>query len=754
MLCNAFFNYCFNQRSTALHSSPVAGGCFIRIVVLGLLFSVSVTPRALSIEPQPMMVETFSVRNEPVKQVVLAFAEQAGISVVTDETVDGTVSVVLHQQDARTMILKIAEAANLIATTVEGTIYLSRLQVMQDDSNHFTLRSSGASRSAIIRAISRVSGHTILISEQADVPVEMNIPPASLGELLETLATAWNLDLHRRGQGFFFARRISTGDEARIGPTEIHLWEEQGWHLSASRASRGMILEEVYRQSKQVFTIASTSGDSTFAMGTIDNLELKAPSLSKLQEQVLRHMGLASFNDGKSLVLYPLGQESRLNTFQSRGLVTLHRATIQEVRDALSRQPGIHIEAVNERLPGIIIRGLPNAIDDALELIHLLEDMSSRSRTLIIPVWQSTPELMIAGLDVIFPTLKFSPVTNRSEITTIAPEVMHDEIRRVAIQLDRPLAHRLYQVRHIPAEELAQLAQGHTTSGTIALTADGNGLVLTGEPGSVREIEALLHLLDTPREQLRFDVCIIQYQSSFSSHRGTSASIQRDTSTAQAFASETDVGINFDRLFSLQFDMLSTLGYNAALAISGELGTNNARLMVDTSLRAENGAPARLENATTYRYRDQTELRDAYDRPIIGVTREIDSGLTVDLTGWLHRDRTITVNIAVSVSKQGADLTGRGNPPPTSRKVIETTLRVAAGEPIIIGGLLQQEETSQDQRMPLLGRVPILRNLLSHASRTEEETEMVLYLAVFPDRPEHPREREERQLQTLTGLLR
>ncbi len=743
-----------NRRAVTLHSSPVRRRRPGRVMVLGLFLTLTATLPVISLEPPGVMVETFSVRDEPVKQVLLAFAEQAGVSVVTDETVDGTVSVVLHQRDARSMILEIAEAANLIARTVDGTIYLSRLHIQQDDEGRWSLQANGASRSAIIRALSRVSGRTILISEHAGLPVDMTVPPTPLGELLETLATAWNQDLHRRGQGFFFVRSQATGDESRIGSSEIHLWEEDGWHLTASRAPRGVILEQVYRASDQVFTIASPSGDSTFAMGIIDQLELKAPTLEQLQEQMLRHLGLASFKDGKSLVLYPYGQEGRLEAFQSRAMVVLKGITIQELRDAITRRPGVHIEAVYENLPGIILRGLPSAIDDALELINLLETMSAQYRPLIIPVWQSTPQLMVAGLRASFPTLEFTAVSNRSEITARAPETMHDEIRRVAARIDRQLTHRLYQARHIPAKELAQLSQGHATSAGIALTADGNGLVLTGEPGSIRETEALLQLLDTPREQLRFDVCIIQYQSSFSSHRGTSASVQRDASSAQAFTSETEFGVNFDRLFSLQFDMLSTLGYNAALAISGELGTNNARLMVDTSLRAENGAPARLENATTYRYRDQTELRDAYDRPIIGVTREIDSGLTIELTGWLHRDRTITVDITVSVSKQGADLTGRGNPPPTSRKVIESTLRVAAGEPIIIGGLLQQERTSQDQRMPALGRIPILRNLLSHSSRTEEETEMVLYLAVFPDRPEHPREREERQLQTLTGLIR
>jgi type II secretory ATPase GspE/PulE/Tfp pilus assembly ATPase PilB-like protein len=149
---------------------------------------------------------------------------------------------------------------------------------------------------------------------------------------------------------------------------------------------------------------------------------------------------------------------------------------------------------------------------------------------------------------------------------------------------------------------------------------------------------------------------------------------------------------------SVQFDFLSTLGYRAALSVSEELTNNTARLVVDTSLRAAEGETVHLENASTYRYRDV--LGDDDSDGYRAVTREIDSGLTVDLTGVLHGDRTISVEISVGLSKNGTDMSGNGNPPPTSRKQIETKVTIASGEAVVVGGLLQREESLAEHRFP------------------------------------------------------
>ena len=237
--------------------------------------------------------------------------------------------------------------------------------------------------------------------------------------------------------------------------------------------------------------------------------------------------------------------------------------------------------------------------------------------------------------------------------------------------------------------------------------------------------------IDRPVAQVRYDLCIIQYQHGDSRQHGIRASIEQDESTTSIFSAPFVAAAAYDQITSFQFDFLSALGYRAALGISEELNNNTARLVVDTSLRARDGTPARLENASTFRYRDV--LGDDDSDGYRAVTREIDSGLTIELTGTVRGNRTVSVDIAITLSRSGTDMSGNGNPPPTSRKRVETSVTARVGEPVVIGGLLHREDSLAEHRFPLLGEIPIVRRLVNGRSTSREETELVMYLSAFPE---------------------
>ncbi|MFW6229225.1 MAG: hypothetical protein ACOC2V_07170, partial [Alkalispirochaeta sp.] len=219
-------------------------------------------------------------------------------------------------------------------------------------------------------------------------------------------------------------------------------------------------------------------------------------------------------------------------------------------------------------------------------------------------------------------------------------------------------------------------------------------------------------------------------QHSDSRQHGISASFERDRGGVQSVAAPLAAAATYDRLTSIHFDFLSALGYRAALGISEELTNNTARLIIDTTLRAADGVTAHLENSSTFRYRDV--LGDDESEGYRAVTREIESGLTVEISGETRGDRTIAMDITVSLSKNGADMSGNGNPPPTTEKRVHTAGVVAFGEPIVVGGLLQREESDAEHRFPLLGSIPLVRRLVNGSTRRMEETELVIYVTAHP----------------------
>ena len=69
---------------------------------------------------------------------------------------------------------------------------------------------------------------------------------------------------------------------------------------------------------------------------------------------------------------------------------------------------------------------------------------------------------------------------------------------------------------------------------------------------------------------------------------------------------------------------------------------------------------------------------------------------------------------------------------------MDTRVRTASGEPVVIGGLVQQDVSTNRRKTPLLGAIPLLGRLFSSTTRSVEETELALYvLPVVEQANEH-----------------
>ena len=66
--------------------------------------------------------------------------------------------------------------------------------------------------------------------------------------------------------------------------------------------------------------------------------------------------------------------------------------------------------------------------------------------------------------------------------------------------------------------------------------------------------------------------------------------------------------------------------------------------------------------------------------------------------------------------------------PTVDLRELSTTVRVKDGEMVIIGGLMQKKEVSEDSKVPLLGDIPLIGYLFKSRKRLDEKTELVIML--------------------------
>jgi general secretion pathway protein D len=100
-----------------------------------------------------------------------------------------------------------------------------------------------------------------------------------------------------------------------------------------------------------------------------------------------------------------------------------------------------------------------------------------------------------------------------------------------------------------------------------------------------------------------------------------------------------------------------------------------------------------------------------------------DVGITLKLKSQIGEGGTIRMTVYQESSSLRADNTSI-----TDKSSIETTVVVDDGQTMVLGGLLKDEYGDSENKVPLLGDIPVLGNLFRNDSRKRTKSNLMLFL--------------------------
>jgi general secretion pathway protein D len=113
--------------------------------------------------------------------------------------------------------------------------------------------------------------------------------------------------------------------------------------------------------------------------------------------------------------------------------------------------------------------------------------------------------------------------------------------------------------------------------------------------------------------------------------------------------------------------------------------------------------------------------------PFTTVERK-DVGLTLRVRPQVGEGGTVRMTVFQEKSDVEPGTGSSSNGPSTSKSSIETTVVVDDGETLVLGGLLSDTYGDGDDKVPLLGDIPILGNLFKSHSRSREKKNLMVFL--------------------------
>jgi general secretion pathway protein D len=168
---------------------------------------------------------------------------------------------------------------------------------------------------------------------------------------------------------------------------------------------------------------------------------------------------------------------------------------------------------------------------------------------------------------------------------------------------------------------------------------------------------------------------------------------------------------------------------------------NKASLLSAPRVTTLSGQMANIELAITQPYASEVNLTDTgassfgqyqtYEIEekktgiFLEVTPSVAEGGNI-ITLDLHPEVSeIVRKVNLSTSVQFPDYLGW---PIIDTRSTQTTVAVRSGQTIVIGGLMQEEDITINRQVPILGNIPLLRNLFKYKYEEKEKTNLVIFL--------------------------
>ncbi len=161
---------------------------------------------------------------------------------------------------------------------------------------------------------------------------------------------------------------------------------------------------------------------------------------------------------------------------------------------------------------------------------------------------------------------------------------------------------------------------------------------------------------------------------------------------------------------------------------SAALDTGRAQVLSSPRIIALDQEPARINIGNQIQVRTGEVTDGDGDNTATVTYKYIDVGITLDITPSINQNGLVELSISQEVSNQGADV---GGGPSINRRSIQTKVLADSGDTIYLGGLIKQDTNNTENKVPLLGDIPLLGNLFKYQKQKQDSVELVLLITPY-----------------------
>jgi type IV pilus assembly protein PilQ len=342
-------------------------------------------------------------------------------------------------------------------------------------------------------------------------------------------------------------------------------------------------------------------------------------------------------------------------------------------------------------------------------------------------------------------------VAPRGELAT--KEKAELESQQQVTELE-PLRSQVFRLNYHRADDLRNMLLGSggggaggagtmtrvlSKRGSLTSDARTNKLFVSDVPSKLEEIQAFIQEIDIPVRQVMIEARIVEADDKFSRNLGAKLGFSSKTngsaiannysnvtpSSSSSSSSDSSAislpasGINGASAATVAVSLFnSAAGKFLSLELSALEADGRGKIISSPRIVTADNIKALIEQGTEVPYQQSTSS---------GATSVSfkKANLKLEVTPKITPDGNVLLEVEVNKDSIGTQTT---NGYAIDTKHVQTQVLVENGGTVVIGGIYTQNERTDVNKVPLLGDLPVLGNLFKSTAKTNDRTELLVFL--------------------------
>jgi general secretion pathway protein D len=292
---------------------------------------------------------------------------------------------------------------------------------------------------------------------------------------------------------------------------------------------------------------------------------------------------------------------------------------------------------------------------------------------------------------------------------------------------------RTFYLSNLDVKKAVELLTKILNSKDISANESQNALVIRGTKDKLDIASKILEANDRPSAEATFNVEILEVGRTKEKNLGidlspTSVSLSLGSAATDFFTpgsatAPASGGASLETIKKASNENLLLSIPTATLNLLKRDG--DTKTLAKPQIRVKNGEEAKIliGERVPLRTNRRTDTTGAvtYDY------QYQDIGVKLSVKPSINMHDEITMNLTLEVSSIGNNVGTAADPQyAINTRNAQSILTVRAGESVIIGGLIQDDERKSVQKIPLLGEIPVLGSLFSNYDTGDTQTDILM----------------------------